>query len=83
AAYAIIRPKLNSAQRDSWDSDLSAQCGSSFATGTSPSSIKQSANTSPPAGSGSGNGALSLSSGFVGTLGAALLGVAGIAVLGL
>ncbi|KAG8791938.1 hypothetical protein FRC12_007775 [Ceratobasidium sp. 428] len=86
AAYAIIRPKLNENNRGTWDAYLGGQCGSSFTTGSSPSNIKQSANSAPAGsgsgGNGSGNGALSLSSGVFGTLATALLGVAGVAVIG-
>ncbi|KAG9100024.1 hypothetical protein FRC06_004603 [Ceratobasidium sp. 370] len=83
AAYALIRPKLNDANRGTWDNYLGGQCGSSYTSGSSPSSIQQSANTNPPQGSSKGNGALALSSGVLGTLTTALLGVAGVAVLGL
>ncbi|KAG8786279.1 hypothetical protein FRC12_016751 [Ceratobasidium sp. 428] len=86
AAYAIIRPKLNENNRGTWDAYLGGQCGSSFTTGSSPSNIKQSANSAPAGsgsgGNGSGNGASSLSSGVFGTLATALLGVAGVAVIG-
>ncbi|KAG8723655.1 hypothetical protein FRC09_002317 [Ceratobasidium sp. 395] len=84
AAYVLIRPELNENNRGTWDTYLGGQCGSSFTTGSSPSNIKQSANSAPAGSSsgGSGNGALSLSSGVFGTLATALLGVAGVAVIG-
>ncbi|KAG8735000.1 hypothetical protein FRC10_011089 [Ceratobasidium sp. 414] len=85
AAYALIRPKLNDTSRGTWDGYLGGECGSSFTSGSSPSSIQQGANNSPPQGSGAGqgNGALAVSTGVLGTLATALLGVAGVAVLGL
>ncbi|KAG9078626.1 hypothetical protein FS749_009325, partial [Ceratobasidium sp. UAMH 11750] len=83
AAYALIRPKLNDASRGTWDNYLVGQCGSSYTSGTLPSSIKQTANTSPPQGSNAGNGALALSSGVLGTLTTAIFGVVGVAAFGL
>ncbi|QRV73421.1 hypothetical protein RhiJN_01435 [Ceratobasidium sp. AG-Ba] len=78
AAYGLIRPKLNDSNRGTWDNFLGSQCGSSFTTGSSPSSIKQSANSSTQGSSNNGASALS----GLGALGAALLGMAGIAVVG-
>ncbi|KAG9100023.1 hypothetical protein FRC06_004602 [Ceratobasidium sp. 370] len=83
AGYALIQPKLNDTNRGKWDSYLGGQCGSSFISGSSPSSIKQSANPSPPAGQSKGNGALALSLGVSSSLVTVLLGVAGVAALGL
>ncbi|CAE6488127.1 unnamed protein product [Rhizoctonia solani] len=76
AAYALIRPHLNDANRGTWDNTVAGQCGSSYTDGTTPSGIVESANSATQ---GSSNGALS----SVGSWSAAALltGVASFVVL--
>ncbi|KAF8736393.1 hypothetical protein RHS02_06315, partial [Rhizoctonia solani] len=76
AAYALIRPHLNDANRGTWDNTVAGQCGSSYTDGTTPSGIVESANSATQ---GSSNGALS----SVGSWSAATLltGVASFVVL--
>lgn len=83
AAYALIRPHLNDANRGTWDSYLAGQCGTSFTSGTSPSSIIQSANSATPGSSTTANGAVSLSAGLFGSAVAVMLGVAGAVTIAL
>ncbi|KAG8689447.1 hypothetical protein FRC11_002532 [Ceratobasidium sp. 423] len=78
AAYALIRPHLNDANRGTWDNYVSGQCGSSYTDGTTPSGVVQSANSAIQ---GTSNGALSSFGGWSTT--ALLAGVASLAALAL
>ncbi|CAE6345397.1 unnamed protein product [Rhizoctonia solani] len=76
AAYALIRPHLNDANRGTWDNTATGQCGSTYADGTTPSGIIESANSATQ---GSSNGAVSSIGSWSAT--ALLVGVASLAVL--
>ncbi|KAF8595312.1 hypothetical protein BDV93DRAFT_611476 [Ceratobasidium sp. AG-I] len=81
AAYALIRPRLNDANRGTWDTFLGGQCGASYTNGTTPAGIIQSASTAPAGSSSPANGAMSLKTGVFGSAVAVLFGIAGAVTL--
>ncbi|KAF8595313.1 hypothetical protein BDV93DRAFT_528783 [Ceratobasidium sp. AG-I] len=83
AAYALIRPHLDDANRGTWDTYLGGQCGASYTNGTTPAGIIQSANTAPAGSTTSASGAMSLKTGVFGSAVAVILGVAGAVTLAL
>ncbi|CAE6538379.1 unnamed protein product [Rhizoctonia solani] len=76
AAYSLIRPHLNDANKGTWDSYVNGQCGSGYTDGTTPSGVVQSANTATQG--SSNNGALSFGAWSTTAL---LAGVASLAAL--
>lgn len=77
AAYGILKPYMSNSDIQSVDSYFSGVCGSTFTNGTTPTNIIQTASTATAGSSTASGGAMSLNTGVLGSVVAAMLGVAG------